>query len=339
LHAPARRPAFTLVEVLVVITIIGILIALLLPAVQAAREAARRVQCQNNLKQMSLAWQAHVAANGRYPTGGWGWHWAGDPDRGFTRNQPGGWHYNILPYMEMASLHDMGQNGNRAAGKQRVETPVPMFICPTRRRAIAYPYTHGSPYVNVDRPSMIGRSDYAACGGDQYGTTNWAGPGSLSEGDGMSEDTWNKTGGIDTILGATGVVFCRSEVNPTQVIDGLSTTYMAGERYLTPDRYFDGIEYANDQGWDVAYDYDGVRWTYFDSTRPVTDANNTEHQPRADRPGLTSGHAFGSAHPTSFFMAFCDGSVRPLSYGIDRETHRRLGNRKDKKPVDEALVH
>ena len=104
-------------ELLVVITIIGILIALLLPAVQAAREAARQAQCKNNLKQLALGCLSHENLNKWFPTGGWGYQWTGDADRGTDWRQPGGWIYNIMPFVELQSLHDMG------AGKPDPNTP------------------------------------------------------------------------------------------------------------------------------------------------------------------------------------------------------------------------
>ena len=108
-HGVLRRSGFTLVELLVVITIIGILVAMLLPAVNSAREAGRNAQCKNNLKQMGKACLAHEEAQGIFPTGGWGWCWVGDPDRGYGTQQPGGWIYNILPHTEMNALHDLGR--------------------------------------------------------------------------------------------------------------------------------------------------------------------------------------------------------------------------------------
>ena len=104
----AKR-GFTLVELLVVITIIGILIALLLPAVQAAREAARQTQCKNNLKQLALGALNLEEHQHCLPTGGWGWMWVGEPEGSPCKNsQPGGWGFNILSYIEQRNLHDLG---------------------------------------------------------------------------------------------------------------------------------------------------------------------------------------------------------------------------------------
>ena len=135
--------AFTLVELLVVITIIGILVALLMPAVQSAREAARQGQCKNNLRQIGLACTQHVAKQGHFPSSGWGYLWTGDPDMGFGSHQPGGWIYNILPYLEQGVVHDIGagmpySQKNKALAQQE-SAVIAGLICPSRRKAIGYP--------------------------------------------------------------------------------------------------------------------------------------------------------------------------------------------------------
>ena len=99
----SHRRGFTLVELLVVIAIIGILIALLLPAVQAAREAARRMQCTNNLKQLALACHNHHDTNGELPSGT-----MCDPSRGSFGFS---WIAQVLPHIEMESLYDTCEVG------------------------------------------------------------------------------------------------------------------------------------------------------------------------------------------------------------------------------------
>ena len=135
-----RVRGFTLVELLVVIAIIGVLIALLLPAVQAAREASRRSTCANNLKQLGLGFQLHQSAQKHFPTGGWGYVWTGEPDRGFGTRQPGGWCYNILPYVEQDQIRAIGSglpDAQRKSALARLkEIPIATFICPSRRAAI-----------------------------------------------------------------------------------------------------------------------------------------------------------------------------------------------------------
>ena len=177
-----RKHGFTLVELLVVITIIGILIALLLPAVQAAREAARRAECNNHLKQLALGCLNHESATGRLPTNGWGWAWQGDADRGTDWRQPAGWLYNILPFIEQQPLHDLGagiQPWNNAAKKsanaQRMATPLSTLYCPSRRAAIAYPWTDWDPANATGKATwpIAGRSDYAGNGGDFYNTPDY----------------------------------------------------------------------------------------------------------------------------------------------------------------------
>src|ERR1700704_6283724 len=159
---------FTLVELLVVIAIIGILVALLLPAVQAAREAARRNQCQNNLKQLSLAMLNYEGTQKALPTGGWDWHWMGDPDGGYGPNQPGSWVYNIAPLIEEANIRTIAQG--LPAAQKRIElmklseTPIVTMNCPSRRAARPYTYFYsGDVYQNMNTPKVAVRGDYGAC--------------------------------------------------------------------------------------------------------------------------------------------------------------------------------
>jgi type II secretory pathway pseudopilin PulG len=330
------------VELLVVITIIGILIALLLPAVQAAREAARQLQCQNNLKQLALGCLNHESLWKRFPTDGWGCAWTGDADQGTDRRQPAGWIYNILPFIEQPAMHDMGAGRawndpiKMAANLQRMSVVLPTLYCPTRRKAIAYPWTcgvGGAPVINAGTPTVVGRSDYAVNGGDAYTDpgTDWNNPWTpygneaFGPGDFAAGLTAKAVSHFNDIAAvATGITFTASLVKMCDVTDGATETYLLGEKSLDPDYYVTGYDAGDNEDAMMGDNADISRWT----------ANSQYFWPSQDAPGLSYYEAFGSAHAVGFQMAFCDGSVAMISYGIDHETHRRLGNRKDGLPID-----
>lgn len=319
------RPGVTLVELLVVITILGLLLALLLPAIQASREAARRTQCKNHLKQMALAALNHVQSQGHFPAGGWPGPWVGEAGRGFGKEQPGGWIYNILPYLEQHALHQLDAN---TTGQDRLDmlnqrdaTPLEVFNCPARRASITYP-NHNGPNFNGNRSPWHARSDYAACCGDSPGVEldlAWV----------MSfADFVDPSRHWAPYPAYTGISYCFSLVSMAQVIDGASNTYMLGERYIQPDHYLDGRSHSDDWSMYRSSQDDQIRSTYHSKFFSWT--------PLQDRPGLAIDTRFGSAHFDSCNFALCDGSVRAISYRIDGETNRRLGNRKDQLPIDDG---
>jgi len=315
MHSARNRNGFSLVELLVVIAIIGILISLLLPAVQAAREAARRTQCQNNLKQVSLGMAVHHDQQKHFPTNGWNTLWTGDPDRGFGERQPGGWLFNVLPFIEQTALHDLGKGLSGTARNQafaeRLATPITMFYCPARRR-VRVLFTQFT-YHNATHVDRVAKNDYAANGGDTFFPTD-LGPSSLQTAD-REGYNWPST------ANQNGITYFRSLVRIADILDGTSNTYLVGEKYLQPDDYEGGADPGNNETAFCGHAVDIARWT-----GPGT-------QPLQDRPGLSQPNCFGSPHSASFAMAMCDGSVRWISYVIDKEMHRRLGNRLDQQPV------
>ena len=327
------KNGFTLVELLVVITIIGILISLLLPAVQAAREAGRRMQCGNNLKQLGLAAMSHESATGRLPTGGWGWWWIGDPDRGTTWRQPGGWIYNILPYLDQQALHDLqlgkaaGSSERLAAATQMIQTPLTVMNCPTRRQAIAYPMGYWQPYggATYAYSNMINTepvNDYACNGGETWVQLIPGGPGPSSLADGDSPTM--RASFQNVAANANGVIFAGSEVSMAQVSDGTSNTYLIGEKYVAPDHYYDGVP----EGDNAAM--------YIGDNAAITRYTVAYGPPLQDQPGYGNLGIFGSAHSGGFNMAMCDGSIHAISYSIDPKVHGNLGNRKDGQPIPAA---
>jgi hypothetical protein len=300
------------------------------------------MQCRNNLKQMGLAWSTHTDVMKHLPYGGWGAIWIGDPDRGFGPSQPGGWIYNILPFMELKQLHDMGKEGSTAGGysagkidaiRSREATPVGIFNCPTRRPAVAYPC--GTSWgAQGCYSNMVARSDYAANLGDmgplEFGyTMNIPWPGSFAAALGFAWPTDNAgkyNSNSTNTANMTGVNFENSYLRPREVLDGLSHTYMVGEKCASPDYYKNGGDGSDDWSMYSGAQNDINRMCWIEPTGSC--------QPTRDRAGTSWETNFGSAHAASFNMMMCDGSVHSVRYDINPELHAKLGNRLDQQPVD-----
>ena len=303
----ARRTAFTLIELLVVIAIIAILIGLLLPAVQRVREAAARMQCSNNLKQIGLAFHAYHDSNGFLPTGGQDGRPIGQPnqsccnwdDQNVTTENAAGkmddrtgfnWRYQILPYVEQTPLYQTASRSTVYA------TPVKTFYCPTRRSAALY--------------GSSAKSDYNGNAGSQF-----------TNGTPTSGTADSGSGAVDGVVVRQNV----PHITLLAITDGTSNTVMVAEKWLNPKQW--GNDGGDNESWvNAGWDEDVVRigggtFTY---TNPVTGASVTiprTPQPDYLAPNPASGSVwnqqFGSSHTAGINAAMCDGSVKLVSFGVD----------------------
>jgi len=353
---------FTLVELLVVIAIIGILVALLLPAVQAAREAARRIQCTNHLKQMGLGAMNHESTQGFLPSAGWGPWTTGDPERGAGRKQPGSWIYQLLPYIEQQAVYNLPSDGDpihyrtqvQLEGAQRLlQTPIEVFNCPSRRAAINYPWNTDVPSVfrevNANRVDEMAHSDYAANAGDAFpDNLDKGGPGGLkffftSAECGSGPNQFHlifpprPSGGTYKVEQKycwpsedtqTGICFLGAEIRLTEITDGTSNTMCFGEKYVEPDKYLLGTDPGDNQCMYDGFDWDVNRWGGGSRVDPSINADLFAI-PSPDRFGLENFGTWGSAHPGGYHAVFCDGSVTYLSFDLDPEVLANLCNRFD----------
>jgi prepilin-type N-terminal cleavage/methylation domain-containing protein len=355
---PGKRQngsGFTLVELLVVIAIIGILVALLLPAIQAAREAARRNQCTNNLKQLSLGALNHESTHKHFPSSGLGGKWVGDPNWGYGRKQPGGWIYNILPFIEEQQVHDIGMGVGTGTGdvlrQNAIATRLPLLVkatsCPSRRSGGPYPKFNQATgaaeapslsNVTIDTGTLCARSDYAACIGNGDTATS---PG------GWNPETIDKDPNFESLTiniafkqfskEATGVFTLWSFNNLKSITDGLSKTYCCGEKWVPPTMYDNGWSGGDDQSMYSGLDRDNVRWARGKNQGP-TQAGDIPPMPDSVFIPTTSDQSlydsnFGGPHAGVVLMGMCDGSVHGISFDIDTTIHGLLANRKDGTPV------
>lgn len=321
-----RRLAFTLVELLVVIAIIGVLVALLLPAIQAAREAARRTQCVNKLRQMGVALLNHENARGEFPTGGTEpWHDQGDETVLYSKGY--GWMVQILPYVENAALRDISK-GYGAGDKKRDQvvrgTPVSLYFCPSKRSNV----------VRVLRRSAEDCSRGCALN-DYAGAT----PANVFDPNRPYHEPWFWQGVThgDVVRGSKRIirygiqeypvqyqgVIARTGMGPAckskDITDGSSNTMAIGEKRLYTNRYEIG-DWHDDIGWTDGWDPDIMRYTGY---QPGPDLE----QPRRQPTGF--GYHFGSSHAAVFNAVFADGHVTQIEYDVDLGVFNAMGNRED----------
>ena len=328
---PDSKRAFTLVELLVVIAIIGVLVALLLPAIQAAREAARRSQCLNNLRQVGLAFMNYESAQKSFPSGGWHYQWMGDPDLGYGKNQPGSWAYSILEYMEQSNVRLVAAGAppaqKRAALAQLAATPVVSFICPSRRPVQTYPADNFPTMINMDQPTEAARTDYAACvsGGSSNAfretpkDVNGTFPKTVAEA--SNAQMWTDVVFSKGKWDPNGVVIPRYPMSLQRITDGTSNTYLAGEKHINSDKYLDGSSRVDDQCLYIGYDQD----TQISSWKSALPDSPTSTDPELSE--INRQFRFGSAHPGTFNVILCDGSAHGKTFDIDLDVHRALGSR------------
>ena len=370
---------FTLVELLVVIAIIGILVALLLPAIQAVREAARRTQCKNQLKQIGLAMQNHVDSYRVFPTGGTGPHADianyEDNGRPFGPDRQGlGWGFQILPYMEEGAIHGI-------TTKAQLQAAVVLgYVCPSRRSVslaqsaqaadgsnepvFVIDYAAAQPCTSECAPGTAGcpnptpqydprdavpmsqsgyiKNQLSFWGGKNGGVASpSAAPKEVY--DGVIVRTPWRTLGKDASGRNTGeyVANVPRPIGMAKIIDGTSHTFLVGEKYLRSDLY-DGGGKSDDQGWADGWDPDAIRSTCF---QPYQDSDSTGFQfPPPNDPGDFFGkdrdvYYFGSAHTGGFNAVFADGSVHTLNYDIDVVLLNALATRAGEEQIDSSAVN
>ena len=311
---------FSLVELLVVCALLSVLAGLLLPAVQAARESARLTQCRNNVRQIATALLTFHEHSGRFPRGGWGHEWIGVARRGAGKRQPGGWAFNLLPFLGQQALHDR-LDGESPAAAALLATTVSTFTCPTRRPCQAWPTSPRYAYMQNLRPTgnadFVARGDYAINAGSTL-AMSFAGPPNLAAGDGLGFNWPIGVGPTPTMdWSFTGISHVRTGTSLAQVEDGSSNTYLVGEKFIDVDHYQDGEFLGDNEALYSGYCSDNHRFTHrkYTPARDAPAASDNTYQFR-----------FGSAHQAGVLLAYCDGSVQLVSFDVAEDVHYRAGN-------------
>jgi len=324
-----KMKAFTLVELLVVIAIIGILVALLLPAIQAAREAARRSQCTNNLKQIGLACVNYESTKRALP-----------PSR--LPCHHGTWFSELWPFLEEGAVASTWDPilSYHFQPEANIRTQVAGYYCPSRRAG-------GASMLSVDGDGRVGiphrpgaLSDYAACAGDGHITVDipahastlaarpggaFAVPSPIGTDAGKAGDGGNNgilpCGGSDPDWKFKGM---KPTIKLKHLVDGTSHTVLVGEKQLPSfgfgmNKYSDTAIYNPDKWYHIVrYGGPGKGIALYADELPAQQGQN---------------FAFGSWHPGSCQFVFADGHVEALNPSIDTQTLGYLCERADNEVI------
>lgn len=360
----AIRRGFTLIELLVVISIIAILIAILLPAVQQAREAARRSQCQNHLKQMGVALHNYHTAHGVFPPGMissvflTGALQTNDPNEAVTPTSSGvnslhgeSWMVHILPFMDYKSVYDtwFECEGNvydhhfvpanaatvcplTAASGPAALNDIPAFYCPSRRNTMD-PLKFNNTY-RVDSIATKGGNDYGGCAGsgviiDDGNETTFGNGSVLRPVFSMTPAQAALPANLAFAQHGTnmGMLFVNSSVRVTDVVDGTSNVLMVGElaRFRRLATAAPDIRRISSDGWA----WGGAATLFTTSPTPSTQPPTTTPSLNRARGGINKGDHYtapASDHPGLAQFCLGDGSVRSLSENINDDVLANLGN-------------
>ncbi len=332
----SKARGFTLVELLVVIAIIGVLVGLLLPAVQSAREAARRMQCSNNMKQIGLAALNYESAYKQLPAG----PWDGDPgNRVAVGTGPccraanrAGWSafFKILPFLEQTPIYEMATDDppfwpnrpNNSREDDVAQVLVPIYYCPTRRPPTGY------------GAAKFGRTDYAGNGGFYHGrpdsTVNFTPEPPLGA---PAEGTRSRDNGGLRKRRAGAIIWSKDGDKRilAEIRDGTTHSIMFAEKSLGLTEH--GLDGGDNERWNnPGWDTDTTRWHF-----PPRSDDQVYAPDRDAGQGTNWNRYFGAAH-AGLNAVLCDGSVQFYDFNVDALVWRNLCVVDDGQVNDQANV-